>query len=112
MTLDDLFLKKYDINKYNCSHFVIDAFKIITGCDLSSVLNWQKIKAMPRKSFKLETEIKDKTLLCFMSNKHENHIGLLYKNKILHFRSGGAEYQPVNVATRYFKRIRFYSCSV
>lgn len=117
MSFDTLFLKEYDDKNYNCSHFVVDAYKHITGVDISDLLlgfmrpkHEREVFKNIRKNFMTVHDIKNKTLLCLMSNTHEKHAGVFYKNKILHLKRNGVEYQNVSVATLFFKKVGFYEC--
>lgn len=117
MSFDALFLKEYDDKNYNCSHFVVDAYKEITGIDISDLLlgfmrprHEREVFKNIRKNFRQVYDIKNKTLLCFMVKAHEKHAGILYQNKILHLRKGGVEYQNISVATRLFTKVNFYEC--
>jgi uncharacterized protein YycO len=114
---EKLFLKEYDDKNYNCSHFVVDAYREITGIDISDLLLGFMCERQDRKVFHSVREnfgqinvTKNKTLICLMSNNHEKHAGVFYKNKILHLRKNGVEYQTVSVATRFFKKVNFYEC--
>jgi len=117
VSFDTLFLKEYNDENYNCSHFVVDAYKEITGIDISDLLLGFMCQRQDRKVFNSIREnfgqinvIKNKTLLCLMSNSHEKHAGVLYKNKILHLRKTGVEYQSIAIATRFFAKVDFYEC--
>lgn len=117
MNFDTLFLKEYDDKNYNCSHFVVDVYREITGIDISDLLlgfmrpkHERQVFKNIRKNFGQTSVIKNKTLLCLMSNNHEKHAGVFYKNKILHLRKNGVEYQNISVATRFFKKVNFYEC--
>jgi hypothetical protein len=114
---EKLFLKTYHDKDYNCSHFVVDAYKEITGIDISDPLlgfmrekQDRKVFHSLRKNFGQVSVIKNKTLICLMSNNHDKHLGVFYKNKILHLRKNGVEYQAFSVATRFFKKVSFYQC--
>lgn len=117
MNLDRLFLKEYHEANYNCSHFVVDAYKEITGVDVSEFLlgfmhekKDRRVFKNIKKSFEQVRDIKDKTLLCLMTNLHEKHAGVLYKNKIFHLKKNRVEYQCIEVASRFFTKVNFYEC--
>jgi hypothetical protein len=48
---------------------------------------------------------------CFVvmqRNRVQPHVGIFYKNRILHLTDHGVEFQPLQVARRYFVKIGFY----
>ena len=48
---------------------------------------------------------------CFVvmqRSKTQPHVGIFYNGRILHLRETGVEYQPLQVARRYFTKIGFY----
>lgn len=115
--IDALFMRAYHDEHYNCSHFTVEAYKILTGIDISDLLlgfmrstHEREVFKNIRKNFRQVRDIKNKTLLCLMANNHEKHAGILHENKILHLRKDRVEYQNIVVASRFFKKVDFYEC--
>ena len=93
---------------YNCADFFVDACREFLSLSLDSFL--------PDGEFNQELFTKlrrtDKARhgdVVFMRDKNEgSHIGLFYEGKVLHLGEYFVEYQPIEVATRGYKEVRFY----
>lgn len=115
--MDSLLLKKYDDANYNCSHFVVDAWKMITGIDISDLMLGFMAKKQDRKMFSItrrtfkEVDYKGgNPLLVLMSKPNYRHIGVLYNRKVLHIQKTGVEYLNIDIASRGFNSVRFFKC--
>jgi hypothetical protein len=68
VSFDALFLKEYDDKNYNCSHFVVDQYKEITGIDISDLFlgfmrsqQEREVFKNIRKNFRQVHDIKNKS---------------------------------------------------
>lgn len=114
---DSLFYKVYDYDSYNCSHFLIDCWKVLFNVDLSfmlpSALNGNRLhKINDIKSFKnfklVKKPTKDCVILARMKGTDESHFATFYKGKILQINLDGVSYLPPEVAFLHLKDIRYY----
>lgn len=114
---DSLLAKKYDKNRYNCAHFTIDAWKLITGEDVSEAFKGllapvkdNKASMSLRSGFKRLQEPVSPCIVLFNSKGKTPHVGVFYQGKVFHLREQGAIYCPLDVAMIGFKQRRFYTC--
>lgn len=114
-SIDPLFFHEYDIDTYNCVHFLCDAWRHITGEDLAGRMSgW--LCAVSEKRFLREQVQQFERLshpvspcIVLLQSHHQSpHVGLYYRNKVLHLSHDGVQYMPLNVVASGFKRVRFY----
>ena len=116
MNLDIFFCKVYHKKNYNCAHFVAEVWKYLTGEDISYKLNCffepeasRKFKLSDGKNFKRVNPSNDTFSIALMQRAgHTPHVGIFINGRILHIHENGVECQPVDVASRGFKRVRYY----
>jgi len=116
-TLDSLMGKVYDKNKYNCAHFTIDVWKVITGEDITEAfkgllepLKYNKATMSLREGFKRLKEPVNPCIVLMNRKGSTPHVGVWYNGKVLHLTESGAIYAPLDVAMLGFKQRRFYKC--
>ncbi len=114
--------RQFHITRGNCWHFVRDVWKDLTGEQL-----WDYTPAVTTKS-ELELAAKDAAprfievpefnvpcfqhlIVLFQRPRDTPHVGVLYKQKVLHLRAEGAMYQPLEVAKVGFPTVRFFITS-
>lgn len=103
--IDDL-LDRVWRKGYTCNEFACEAWKKITGKDLSKKLYSHLVNE--DKFSKLDGP--QNPCLVFMSNndKTDTHIGIFYNGKILHLTMRGVQLAPLELIKLYFKDVRFY----
>lgn len=114
-SIDPLFFHEYDIDKYNCVHFLCDAWKHITGEDLAARMSgWlcavsekRFLKEQVRQFERLAQPVSP-CIVLFQAPGESPHVGLFYRGKVLHIEQTGVQYMPLNVVAFGFNRVRFY----
>lgn len=115
--IDEFFFKKYNRNTYNCAHLVSDVWLKLTGQDISERLRGF-LKPVRLRSVGMDLRHEFVRLKCPQSpcivlmNRPGAvaHVGVYYRGKVLHIHASGTEYVPLDVASRGFTTVRFYSC--
>lgn len=118
MSLDKYFGRQYHPDTYNCAHFVCEVYKDLAGTDISNVLEGF-LRPVAARTAVLAT-LRRVTLLArplspciaFMQRKVGGpHVGVWVRGKIIHLlENGSVQYQPLDVASRGFIRVRFVKC--
>lgn len=114
VSIDPLFGRKYDINTYNCVHFLCDAWLLVTGENLSERMHdfLCAVSAMhPTKQGMRQFKRLPKPIspcIVLMRNSTHSHVGLFYEGRVLHLDGGGVQWLPLNIVTFGFARVRFY----
>jgi hypothetical protein len=110
----DRWLDRRQTLGYDCASFARDVWLDLTGLDIGAVarglLDAQSVGKIPRcavRSFReLEMPI-DPCLVLMRQKRGGVHMGVYIRKNILHLKSNGVEYQPVNVATRLHDTIQY-----
>jgi hypothetical protein len=117
MSIDALYGKVYNKTTYNCAHFVVDAWKHITGVDIGDRLSGfmappaaRVVVAQERHGFNRLPAPVSPCLALMSRRRSAPHVGIYYIDRILHLHEYGVEFQPVSVAMRGFSNIRYYAC--
>ena len=116
-SIDPLFYREDERDNYNCAHLVSEAYKLLFGIDADKILNSFLMPAKSRsasvdirKSF-IKLEKPESPCIVLMRRVGSTpHVALFYKGKALHITSMGVQYQPLDVVTQGFQKIRFYKC--
>lgn len=114
MSIDKFFHRRYAPN-YNCASFVIEVWKHLTGDDIGDelFLNIQTIERTPlvrvRKRFKLLSKPTKLCVVMMQGIQDAAHVGIVLNDRVFHIRRTRVEYQPIDVATIGYSRVRFYA---
>lgn len=117
MSVDKYFSKRYHRSNYNCAHFVCDVFEDLRGASVSEVLraflcapkNRKPSKRDLLKAIVLENPVSPCVVL--MQRRDETHVGVYLRGRVLHIlERGGVQFQPLEVATLGFTKVRFFTC--
>jgi hypothetical protein len=115
ISIDDLFGRQYDRSVYNCVHFVCEAWALITGDDLSvraaGVLHALTAGGLQRRDISVFERLVRPIPPCIVLFNGRNvspHVGLFYRQKVLHITEQGVQYMPLHVAKIGFDRVSFY----
>jgi hypothetical protein len=113
----DIYLNRVPKQNYNCLDFVNEVWLGLFGgnvkerldCLSSSIHATQgKILFAPVKGFTKLSKPESPCFVVMQRKKLTPHIGIYYNGRMLHLRDNGVEYQPLQVAKRYFTKIGFY----
>jgi hypothetical protein len=117
MSIDPLFRRKYDATSYNCAHFAIEAWQVLTGQDISvefaSFLlppDQRTVEIEYRRVFRPTKPGKTPCLVLMRNPEIAPHAGVYYDRRILHITKDRVEFQPPAVACLGFKDVRCYKC--
>lgn len=118
-SVDALFGKKYEPEKYHCVHFVIDAAQYLLDenytknfVGLTSSLH-ETLKASRHTAIKNRLRNKDEKPkqgdIVLMTNVNQSsHVGLFYCGQVLHLTELGVHFLPIQTIHSIYKRIRIY----
>ena len=114
---DALFVREYDRNKYNCAHLVADAWQLATGKPLPASyglftrpVGERRADTALRADF-LRLDAPSPPCIVLMTRpRFHPHVGLFWAGKVLHITEQGVAFQPLDVVSVGFTKIRFYQC--
>ncbi|WP_291370139.1 MULTISPECIES: hypothetical protein [unclassified Acinetobacter] len=90
---------------YTCNEFACEAWKLVTGEDLSQRL---ELFLNGGEGFeRLDKPISPCLVFFHNSARSETHIGLFYEGRVLHLAARGAQYVPLEFIVGY-KYCEFY----
>lgn len=104
MNIDHLFFRTYDRERYNCAHFVNEAWRYLFGLEIN-IPQFGDIDLKNR--FKRIQKPVSPCIVIFAAKSY-SHVGLFYKGKVLHIRERGVRYEPLDTAKLAFRTVRFY----
>lgn len=115
--IDEFFFRSYNKQSYNCAHLVTEAWFKLTGDDIKEAmegfLNAPRSRSVGIGLRHKFIRLKEPISPCIVLMNRVGaipHVGVYYKNKVLHIHASGTEYVPLDVAARGFTAIRFYVC--
>lgn len=116
MSIDALLDRKYDKAKYNCAHFVCDAWQLLFRQNLSEDLasfllppNERRATIELRRKFRRIPTPSSPAIAIMHRRRTPPHVGIFYKRKILHLHEYGVQYQTPEIAARGFNHVTFYA---
>lgn len=117
MSVDKLLGKTYNRDAYNCVHFLVDAWRHLVGQDLSARLAGflrpaaaRGVVAPARHDFARLDAPCSPCIVLMHRPRSAPHVGMYYRGRVLHIHEHGVEYQPIDVASRGFTKLRYYKC--
>lgn len=115
MSIDGFFHKRYNRQSYNCAHFVCEVWKHVTGAAIDHTFEGflhppsaRRVDPALRRAFVRLSQPMSPCIVLMQRAKSPPHAGVYLKGRVLHIHENGVEYQPVDVASRGFDRVRFY----
>ncbi len=112
-SVDQYFGFNYDRTKFNCLHFAKLVWANETGAKIEDEIfnfdRWNKNKVsnkFARKFVKLKKPVSP--CIAIFKGRIETHIGIFIRGKILHLTENGVQFQPVDVVSMTFFKVRFY----
>lgn len=114
--IQELFSRTYDVNEYNCTHFVIEAWRILFGEDISEKFEGvaqafnadKRIKKSSMQLFKQLDRPKQRCIVCFQKPYTAPHVGVFYCDKVLHITENGVQFLELHKILPHFERVSFY----
>lgn len=105
MSIDNL-LDRVWTHSYTCNEFAVEAWKQITGEDITKRLN-KTING--KQAFKkLSEPISPCIVYMTNNNRSSTHVGLFYCDKLLHLTPLGVQLIPLELVQQHFREVRFY----
>jgi len=111
VTLDHFLDRRYEFNKYNCGHFVVEVWKYLTGEDLAGACKdflqtgFQKTR---RDRIRIE-QPESPCLVVLTSRRTVPHVGIYWEGRMIHLNAlVGARWEhldmlPSQYTQHYFK---------
>jgi hypothetical protein len=100
---------------YNCLDHVREVWRELKGEDLLGRLpklhgafRHRSISIVGARTFRRLTQPESPCIVLMQKPKERPHIGVYYKRSVMHLGAAGVEYQPLAIATRDYKQVRFY----
>jgi hypothetical protein len=113
----DPYLDRMPKKGYNCLDFIREVWLDLFGDDVRVRLdalcvgvhaNDGRIVLSAVKGFEKLTTPISPCFVIMQRSKIQPHVGIFYNRRILHLKANGVEYQPLQVAKRYFTKIGYY----
>lgn len=118
MIPNEMYAKEYDAQNYNCVHFTCDIWKILTGDDISELLQIfvpnvgmtdSFYKNPKRRFFKRVGQPQSPCLVLITDQIANPHIGVYFNGGVIHIGSRiGVKFDRLKDITCNFSRVRFY----
>ncbi|MHA3050193.1 hypothetical protein [Acinetobacter sp. ANC 4639] len=106
MSIDNLLDRTWS-KDYTCNEFACEAWKQITGHDLTQRLN-EYLNGKGK--FKRLDQPISPCLVFFSNNaRSATHIGIFYDHKLLHLSQKGVQFIPLELVAMGFREVRFYT---
>lgn len=114
-SVDPFYRKTFDEKNYNCLHFTSEIWLEHTGQNITEMLTsfLEEASTPKRRIVRLfeEITVPEEPCIVVMQRPRVNpHLGVYLRRRVLHITEAGVEFQPVEVASRGFKTIRFFRC--
>lgn len=113
--------RRFHWRSYNCWHFVAEVLSTEMGIDIGvdrvpdRITQESLLKAIltHREAFRRLSGPEDTCLVLLWPRVGtEAHIGIFYRNRLLHLTKGGAAYEPIDRFELDYKEPQFYACDV
>lgn len=113
LSTDPYLDRKYDRANYNCFHFAREVWRDLTGVDIlpddAPDLDRKFLKLSHFKSRTKHEKLIDPCIVIMSRTGCESHMGVYLRGSLLHLHDYGVSYQPLELATRGFDTIRYYT---
>lgn len=114
--LSAFYTRVYDIDHYNCSHFLNEIWKAVDGIDRTEILCGtmrpiDQNKGFFVKDLRIFKRIKKPESPCMvlLHSKHQSpHVGLFYCNRVIHLSVKGVQCVTLRQFCSGFDRVSFY----
>jgi hypothetical protein len=110
----ELMGKIYHAKKYNCAHFACDVVQHITGKNINRdlaglLMPVQNALAINRKTIKRIAKPFDGCLVLATSKINTPHVGVFYRNHVIHLKETGAIAEGVATFSLHHERVAYYA---
>jgi hypothetical protein len=116
VSIDKYLNKRFDSRTYNCAHFVCDVWADFHGENLAETLRGFLCAERERKAIRKDlsaVKFLDKPItpcvVLMQRRKAAPHVGIYIENKVLHILKHAVQYQPLDVASLGFNKVRFFT---
>lgn len=117
MSIDAFFHRSYNRETYNCAHFVCDVWESVTGERIDHRIDGLLKPSSSRhadfglrRRFRKLVQPESPCIVLMHRKGNAPHVGIFVRGKVMHIHELGVEFQPVDVASRGFNKIGFYTC--
>lgn len=117
MTLDSFFGRAYHRRRYNCAHLAIEVWEYLHNRPVAAAMRGFLVPGEVSGGLGHATGVQPLTRPCdpcfvlMRSKVREPHVGVFYKGKIIHLAGNHrVQYQPPDVVTMGYTRIRYFTC--
>lgn len=118
MSLDKYFGRRYDSRRYNCAHFVCEVWSDLKGDQFAIALHGLLCPVSDRRAIAGELrriqflKRAESPCVAYMQSRLKPpHVGVWISGRVLHLtETAGVQYQPIDVASLGFDRVRFLTC--
>lgn len=112
MSIDDYLDREYDIDKFNCGHFVAQVWRDLTGRDISGicssfVTNDTEFFKKENRKFKHLHQPESPCVVLMRAPNVPSHAGIYVDAKVLHLTESGVRYESLDMLKPYW-RLSFY----
>lgn len=110
MTLDDLYARAYDAERYHCAHWAADAWQALTGQDVRAQLLaiGGKVRRGVLGELKTIERPRSPCVVVMHRPRTTPHVGIYLDGHILHMTESGVKGDEPGRACMNFKRVRYY----
>lgn len=118
MSIDRYMTRRHDPRTYNCAHFVCEVWSDLRNPEIANILRGflcGPTKRIARKSdlygVRLLDKPEDPCLVLMQRPRSPPHVGVWLRGRVLHLQEKvGVQYQPIEVVSIGFKKVRFFTC--
>jgi hypothetical protein len=105
MTIDNLLDRTWS-KEYTCNEFACDAWKQITGENLSKRL----MRFLNGEGGFDQLESPTSPCIVFFNNSFQasTHVGVFFEDKVLHLTGRGVQFMPLDIVKIGFKEVSYY----
>jgi len=117
VSIDKWLGKVYQHDSYTCSDFCREVWADLTGVDLAHALqgllqahDGRGLRREHVRHFRALSGPVDPCLVLMQRPRAPVHLGIYIRGKVLQITESGVTFQPVHVATHFYKSYRFIQC--
>lgn len=117
MSIDKFFDKRYNPDSYNCVDFCAEVWKHLTGEDrtalIASLQGPIEGRTLDRSILAGIVRLAKPVSPCIaimQRPKAAPHVGIYFKDRILHITERRVEFQPPEIAAMAFQTVGYYQC--
>jgi hypothetical protein len=115
VSIDHFYQKTFDPVSYNCWHFARDVWLHLTGLQLPDFTpvgsSWADRTRAALDAAQTFSELEEPRSPCIVLMRMPRvgpHVGVFYRERVLHIFEAGVYFQPLDLATRGWRSVQFY----